>query len=881
MHASTKRRTLSVLLILAMLIVALAVIIPLAVSATPDPELPEIDDFSYQTLSALNLANDDDTDLRFVFTVGKLDYTEVGFVISKSNSTPTIGGANCYKAGTDKVYSTITADGTPQAAGDGRYWVAVKLTDIPHSYFDGSFYLCAFVTDGEGTRYSSVKSFTVCTAAGHTHTIDIFAHEMIGGTAAMNVVGTKIGHCSVCNLDNVTQYDTTTELEYQRWAGGGGTTSWVDSRKMSDVLAGGKHFYPDASNNYEGNDLYAEMSILWNESQLNFSGTEGGGARLETMFAGVKKSSSTYENTKALLYLSLTNNVSHSGSKIMGAIEYACPQLATSETGNPYPNMNKDGRGFSDYPNLGGTSQNYPEWGWHRIGIKYHEDVTNLAEVESSGADATYKLTVTLYIDGEVVSILSGTDLVSSTYDFKLYTVEKVGEDLVYTDIDEDIYFLLMKMSAFGADGQDAYFIDGDFFVTCGQDFVHPVTRIDNPAARTEVVNGQNFNGAFYYTTVGAHDHVWGELVNDASHAADCGTPATQSIHCTICGAVKGGSTVNLPVDPSLHNWGVTPVRTQEPTLLEDGVDRYTCTVCGAHDDRPVSFEHDVQIFTTSTSGSYNPYKDTLGNIRGSKHFYESGNDLLIEYSILWNESLTHLRDDNSDSYKPYMDVRLTSGSGAGEGNKNIIYWSLTSNIKGSDCKFAGGFEWGGISSDPGDNPYPRFAGKYDDITAYPNLGGNNNGDGTAQVNNLYGWHRIGVRYRNEVTNVNAVKGGAAATYNLEMWVYIDGVLVIHAYETDHKADSEPKDRKLFSAAYDGAGGITYTENDSLYLHSAYLNSKKMASGKGYFEIADFSVTVGSNFVQNVRKVTSPTPTEFEVENDVFIPTTMWYELDD
>ena len=369
--------------------------------------------------------------------------------------------------------------------------------------------------------------------------------------------------------------------------------------------------------------------------------------------------------------------------------------------------------------------------------------------------------------------------------------------------------------------------------------------------------------------------------MNDASHAADCGTPATQSIHCTICGAVKGGSTVNLPVDPSLHNWGVTPVRTQEPTLLEDGVDRYTCTVCGAHDDRPVSFEHNVQIFATSTSGSYNPYKDTLGNIRGSKHFYESGNDLLIEYSILWNESLTHLRDDNSDSYKPYMDVRLTSGSGAGDGNKNIIYWSLTSNIKGSDCKFAGGFEWGGISSDPGDNPYPRFAGKYDDITAYPNLGGNNNGDGTAQVNNLYGWHRIGVRYRNEVTNVNAVKGGAAATYNLVMWVYIDGVLVIHAYETDHKADSEPKDRKLFSAAYDGAGGITYTENDSLYLHSAYLNSKKMKTGKGYFEIADFSVTIGSNFVQNVRKVTSPTPTEFEVENDVFIPTTMWYELDD
>ena len=113
MHNPHKRRNLSILLVLALLIVAVAVIVPIAVFATSDPELPEIDDFGYQTLSAFNLANDADTDLRFVFTVGKLDYTEVGFVISKTNSTPTVGGANCYKAGTDTVYSTITADGTP------------------------------------------------------------------------------------------------------------------------------------------------------------------------------------------------------------------------------------------------------------------------------------------------------------------------------------------------------------------------------------------------------------------------------------------------------------------------------------------------------------------------------------------------------------------------------------------------------------------------------------------------------------------------------------------------------------------------------------------------------------------------------------------------
>ena len=110
MQNNAKRRGVSLLLIVGLLIVALAAIIPLASAADGAPaQSGEIEDLGYQTLSGLSLANDNDTDLRFLFTIGKLDYSEVGFVISKSNSTPTIGGANCYKAGTDHVYSSITA----------------------------------------------------------------------------------------------------------------------------------------------------------------------------------------------------------------------------------------------------------------------------------------------------------------------------------------------------------------------------------------------------------------------------------------------------------------------------------------------------------------------------------------------------------------------------------------------------------------------------------------------------------------------------------------------------------------------------------------------------------------------------------------------------
>ena len=45
--------------------------------------------------------------------------------------------------------------------------------------------------------------------------------------------------------------------------------------------------------------------------------------------------------------------------------------------------------------------------------------------------------------------------------------------------------------------------------------------------------------------------------------------------------------------------------------------------------------------------------------------------------------------------------------------------------------------------------------------------------------------------------------------------------------------------------------------------------------------IAEYSVTVGTDFVQNVKKVTNPTETTWEIASGVFVPSTMWYELAD
>ncbi len=172
----------------------------------------------------------------------------------------------------------------------------------------------------------------------------------------------------------------------------------------------------------------------------------------------------------------------------------------------------------------------------------------------------------------------------------------------------------------------------------------------------------------------------------------------------------------------------------------------------------------------------------------------------------------------------------------------------------------------------------------------YPNIGGYNNGGGTEQTNNLYGWHRVSIRYRNELTNKDALMadgtpGATSATYNLQVWVYVDGKLVIHAYNTDliHTKDGQPdEDRKLFSAESDGNGGIVYTENDSLILKPVYLNSNRAKDGKTvYYSVADINVTVGTDFVQNVVRIDDPVEAQLEVEDGVFVTSTMWYELDD
>ena len=457
--------------------------------------------------------------------------------------------------------------------------------------------------------------------------------------------------------------------------------------------------------------------------------------------------------------------------------------------------------------------------------------------------DAIYKLTCWIYIDGELVSILSDTDTTNWLDNNLLFTAISDGKGgIVYTDCGTEHWLFILYVNKTQTSSGTAYFVYKDCSATCGKNFVQDVERIDNPAARVETLpDGTEMVGDCYYYVNGSHTHVWGEY-NDV-HGA---------------------------------------------TLLDTThkVQRSFCSICGASQDQTVSasLSHSVQTWNSSKSGKHTIGAQTLGEFREDKKFSTVGNDLLIEYSILWNESLTDLQ---SGSTKPFIDTRFASNAN-GQSAKNLTYWTPTANNNESDCKYAGSFEWGGIKNSVADNPYPHFNSKTNDITYYPNIGGPNDGDGTTQTNDRWGWHRVSIRYREEVTNVASLKAyngvGAEpdASYYLQMWVYIDGKLVIHAYVDDLISDGGD-DRKLFSAAANGSGGITYTPNDSQYLIPFYLNSKKAADGKTvYFEVADLYVTVGTQFIQKIKPVAStPDYVDYEIASGVHVNGALWYELAD
>ncbi|MBO4284470.1 MAG: hypothetical protein J5958_07615 [Clostridia bacterium] len=448
----TKRGALSLLLVLAMLTVALATFFPATVSADPEPEPEEIQDLGSQSSANFAVANAT-TEVRFVFTVGSLDYTNAGFVFSFESygnvKTPTIGAAGCYTVPATAAYKTINADGKETPAPENRWWIAAKITNIPQDEFCGWIYLRAFVTDGAGTRYSDVVK---------TNPYDINRGD---GEKVREAIG-KSSTSSSAKLE--------------------------DKRNIyTDVLqSGAKTFHPTQENS-TGNDLHIEYSVLFNAQLNNLLASND-------PYVASYIANSSMNKGKPIFYWSPCTDIPMSDNKdFPGGLEWFgnFVTLAEDDPGL-YPNMVPPvGKTYGSFPNIGGTDSEHPEYGWHRIGIVYHEEVTNeaaLREDETPGATpAQYYLTVSLYIDGTLVSVLCADDNMDGDFDLKLYTAQSDGHGgITYTDIASDRYVFIYRMKYKGSDSaQDkntyAYCVFADAYATCGNSFVQTVEHVDLP----------------------------------------------------------------------------------------------------------------------------------------------------------------------------------------------------------------------------------------------------------------------------------------------------------------------------------------------------------------------------------------------------------------
>ena len=256
------------------------------------------------------------------------------------------------------------------------------------------------------------------------------------------------------------------------------TTGGVKYKPVSVTLGdvrGDKHFYPDESNGYEGNDLYVEFSILWNETLVNLDAA---------YFIG-------HVGGKPFFFLAPYAGAKYADSPFAGTFEYMGHfevPISDSEVTTP-ATMCGPSENFSDYPNIAGTDQEHPEYGWHRMGIRVHME---LLDGHTGEELSDYVQIATIFVDGVALCKLSTTADGLASNETKLFTAAAdEGGTVVYSDMDENTVVPFEIPTAKSKTETTACIAIDDVSVTCGHGFVMQVEKVTNPtAASYEVEEG-------------------------------------------------------------------------------------------------------------------------------------------------------------------------------------------------------------------------------------------------------------------------------------------------------------------------------------------------------------------------------------------------------
>ena len=715
-HATTRTKAVSLLLIVAMLSVLVAAIVPFVSTADGD----EIQNFGYQAPTAYSMI-DATSNLRFVFSVSAekvANYTAVGFVFSKTNSTPTLGGSGCMTAESTTVYRSITADGETLDAPAGRFWVAVKLVNIPRSYFDGTIYVRAYVTDGEGTRYSTPSSISVWEA-----------HPAIEYHSNWDYATRSTNANSIQNPDYKNNEDYLT------------FGIKTDVKKLYNDKTPVRYF-PNENNDYAGNDLLVEFSFLYNDTMSNAD---------DGVLTVMYKENNNVFNIN--LKTGMISNASRSGDVVL----YQSPDLEIHG------------------------------YGWHRFGVRIHQVPINANGVED------YQIIATAYLDGERILEVDKTAYVKSkdynftktdankdySYTGKLYDLIPYTNRNIYDKASKNCDAYVMIEKIYKSSANAGYLVLQDLSFSCGQTFQQQVVKVADPASQTyKTTDGQSLTAKVYFAAADAHEHVW-----DGNYTIT--KPATllengwKSDHCSICGA--GHAVASTPSE-------TTPV-----------------VINGKNGSAPTGWG--------SSKNFYAPTKSLKDIAAEEGHFYPTnsnpqGNDLLVEFSILWNSTLSAWGSKT-------LDLGRFSG---GDTDTRCTTWLYVNN--------------GSVDTSDGDGGAILYS----------------TGTGVSG----YGWHRIGLRYH-QTAEINA----GVVDYTLTFALYIDGVEVSRVRGGDVRYVSQGY--RLFDAEIVDDKLVYHDNQSDDYVYSWLQLQNFFGRGSDtYLVLADLMTSAGHDFMQQVEPAASP-----------------------
>ena len=390
-------------------------------------------------------------------------------------------------------------------------------------------------------------------------------------------------------------------------------------------------------------------------------------------------------------------------------------------------------------------------------------------------------------------------------------------------------------------------------------------------------------------------EHSW-STIPTIDVEATCTTPGSKSIKCTVCQEVKPGSTV---VTPAEHVWGAIATADKLPTCTETGTKTIKCLFCeakqpGTEQVVPATGHSDVPVVVTPTffseglaegncSACNEPLSMTLPKTEVTLNTIDAaqgvnnvpqlafgiadalqgktfaptaddpdGNDLYLEFSILWNSTMETIQGKGIGWGHMANSSDITIEDDSIEKFFSWLYYREDPVW----CPFVGGFEFSaGVKSFEYGPEWKKNSTSEDDFTI---------------IQGLDGWHRIGLQYHQ-----NVYENNGSFTYDVTATVYVDGVrtneIILNWGD-------------FFYSAQVVDGQTVYTDHidvEAYYAVVYRIGNGALQAGNtenAYFPFADCMLTVGDGFVLNVSPVANPEAQDF-VQDEVTLSGKIYYQI--